>query len=116
MASVESGLVAERLRRLVGGATANLESAARNLGISELALRRSVDDSAPHPALEVMVAVVRYYGIDPTWLLTGEYDWARHRAALGEDESPSAAQIAKLITDAAAPVDSLDSVPPTLSS
>jgi len=107
MARVERVLVASRLRHLVGGITADLEAVAVDLGVSEVALRMSIDELAPYPTLDVIIAAVRHYGVDPTWLLTGEYDSAVHRAALGDEDSPTTAEIAKLITGAAAPTDGL---------
>lgn len=35
-----------------------------------------------HPTLSMLIGVVRHFGIDPTWLLTGVYNAASHRAAL----------------------------------
>jgi hypothetical protein len=107
MAHVEPMLVAARLRHLLGGATANLEAAAVDLAVSEVALRMSVDDLSPHPALEVIIAVVRHYGVDPTWLMTGEYNSAHHRAALEAEESATTAEIANLISNAVASGDPL---------
>lgn len=81
-------VIAARLRGLMSNDLLNVEKAARNLGVSEVALRMSVDELSPHPALEVIVAVVRWYGVDPTWIITGEYDVDTHRALLdGESES-----------------------------
>jgi len=77
--------VAARLRELTGGLEDDrVTAAAERLRIDELSLRLSLDDVSPHPTLEVMVAVVREYGVDPTWLLTGEYSAATHRRALEE--------------------------------
>lgn len=40
--------------------------------------------------LDVIAALVYHAGIDPNWLLTGEYDSSTHRKALllGEDRTP----------------------------
>lgn len=32
--------------------------------------------------VEVLTAVIREFGVDPTWLVTGAYDAGTHRAAL----------------------------------
>ena len=59
-----------------------MEAAATRLGVDEVPLRMSIDDAAPYPTVDVIAAIVRVYGVDPTWLLTGEYDPATHRKSL----------------------------------
>lgn len=34
------------------------------------------------PTLSLLIAIVRGFGVDPTWLLTGEYNQHSHRASL----------------------------------
>jgi hypothetical protein len=75
--------IAARLRALVGNEDP-AEAAAR-LGVEELSLRMSLDELAPHPTIEVLVAVVTFYGVDPSYLLTGVYDAAAHRKAIDAD-------------------------------
>lgn len=78
--------IAERLRGLIAGQdNGDLAKTAARLGVEELSLRMSVDDLSPHPTVEVLAAVVREYGVDPHWLLTGDYDPSRHRSALEND-------------------------------
>lgn len=75
--------IAARIRGLIAGQEAGvIEATARRLGVGELALRMSIDELAPVPAFEVITAIVREYGVDPTWLVTGEYDAQTHRIAL----------------------------------
>lgn len=75
--------VAERLQELlVGQSTRNLEDTAARLGVEELSLRKSIDELSPNPTVEVLAAVIRVYGVDPTWLLTGIYDAGTHRASM----------------------------------
>jgi len=105
MTPVDPAQIAARLRGLIG--RADLAALARELGIAEEMLRMSVDEVAPQPTIEVIIAVIRQYGVDPTWLMTGEYDAARHRAAIGEDQMPSRSVIAALIAEAS-PIDPLD--------
>jgi hypothetical protein len=101
MSRVEHALVAARIRRLIGNSRADdLSAVARDLAVSEPELRRAIDDIDPYPSLDVVIAVVRRYGVDPTWVMTGEYDLTRHRAALDDDDSPTTADIAKLISGA----------------
>jgi hypothetical protein len=82
----DSSRIAARLRGLMADDLADPERTSRDLGVSEVALRMSIDELAPHPTLEVIVAAVRRYGVDPTWLITGEYDLGSHRALLSEEE------------------------------
>jgi hypothetical protein len=90
---IDPRAVAARLRALIGAQNDGLlERAARRLQVSEVGLRISLDELEPHPSIEVLEAVVRDYGVDPTWLLTGEYDPASHRLALDEDAGADGAQ------------------------
>jgi hypothetical protein len=81
--------IAGRLRALISGHCGmDLAHAAERLHVEELSLRMSVDDLSPHPTIEVVFAVIREYGVDPTWLLTGTYDSSSHRAAMEGDDMP----------------------------
>ena len=71
--------IAARIRGLIGGQDVSLSDAARRLKVDEISLRMSVDELAPYPTVDVIAAIVREYGVDPTWLLIGEYDAATHR-------------------------------------
>jgi len=63
------------------------------LGVSRADFRRLVEDRERAVEasflIDVITALVYEAGIDPQWLLTGEYDAAMHRQALliGEDRS-----------------------------
>jgi hypothetical protein len=80
--------IAERLRALIGQDQGDFAASAERLRVEELSLRMSVDHISPHPTIEVILAVVREYGVDPTWLLTGKYDSSSHRAAIEGDDMP----------------------------
>jgi hypothetical protein len=72
--------IAARLRGLLMGQDdGDLGHIATRLGVDELSLRLSVDDLAPYPTVDVLAAVVLAYGVDPTWLLTGNYSPTTHR-------------------------------------
>src|SRR4051812_18703843 len=80
--------IAERLRCLIGGGDRDrVAEVAVRLGVPELSLRMSIDDVSPHPTIEVLAAVVRVYGVDPTWLLQGDYSSASHREAAMFEEA-----------------------------
>lgn len=86
--TIDRFAIAARLRALVfardGLATPG--AIAETLGVRESMLRASIDEESPHPWMELLLAVIRVYGVDPTWLLTGEYNQSTHREAL-EDEA-----------------------------
>jgi hypothetical protein len=78
--------VAARLRAVLDVHDADtLGAAARRLGVAESVLKISIDEWSPYPELVVLAAVVERCGVDPSFLLTGEYDAATHRAAMEHD-------------------------------
>ena len=82
--------IAERIRGLIGGQDrGDYAETASRLGVDELSLRLSVDELSPHPTMEVIMAVIREYGVDPGWLLTGDYQTSSHRAAMEGESLPS---------------------------
>jgi hypothetical protein len=82
--------IATRLRSLLGGQQSeDLRLTADRLGVEESALRLSMDELAPYPTVAVVVAAIRKYGLDPTWLLTGQYDAGTHRSAIESDDIAS---------------------------
>ena len=85
--------IAGRIRGLTAG-QGDFTALAEMLDVHETALRISLDQIAPFPTLEVIAAVVARYGVDPCWLLTGEYNPELHRKTLEArtDELPAAIQ------------------------
>ena len=86
--TIDRFAIAARLRALMlsENAVSTPSAMAQSLGVRESTLRASIDEESPRPWVEVVLAVVRRFGVDPTWILTGVYDSATHRAAL-EDEA-----------------------------
>jgi hypothetical protein len=81
--SVDNRSIAKRIRGLIGiNGRDDYAFSARRLGVSEMALRMSADELDPHPTFEVLLAVIREYGVDPAWLVTGTYNSGSHRAVL----------------------------------
>jgi hypothetical protein len=82
--TVDRWRIAVRLRALLHAAIrrSGLRAVAADLDVSADGLQASVDLQNPHPSVEVLLAVICFHGVDPTWLLTGEYDLATHREAL----------------------------------
>jgi hypothetical protein len=91
--------IAARLRSILGiSDSIELASVAARLGVEEISLRMSVDIESPFPTVDVLTAVVKRYGLDPGYLLTGIYNTETHRRALGDPDS-----IADAIRHAAGP-------------
>jgi hypothetical protein len=89
VATSSNTAVASRIRGLLCGQGDPRELAAR-LGVDEMALRISIDELSPYPTMGVIAAIIREYGVDPSWLLTGNYSASAHREALdaNADELP----------------------------
>jgi hypothetical protein len=80
--------VSERIRSLIGASSEpDLPGAALRLGVTERQLREAVSGRSRFGSLKVLAAVVRVYGLDPSWLMTGEYDGTTHRASLEGDQA-----------------------------
>ena len=90
MNSSQRGEIAGRIRRLLVSRIDDLPALAEELGVEELSLRLSIDKSEPRPTLDVLVAVVRRYGIDPAYLLSGKYDRQTHSRVLEGDREVTA--------------------------
>jgi len=83
--------IAERLRELIlRQENGDLAETAARLGVEEVSLRMSIDSESPHPTLEVLAAAIGYYGLDPTWLLTGVYNSRTHRDAMENEKATQA--------------------------
>lgn len=87
----ETAPIADRLRTLLADHRA--ESVAEQFGLSAGALQSLIDNRERTIdvvlLLDLVAVLVHEWAIDPSWLLTGEYDTALHRDALllGEDRS-----------------------------
>jgi hypothetical protein len=80
--------IAARIRGLISGQDdGDPARCAARLHVDEVGLRMSIDELAPNPTIDVVAAIVTTYGVDPSWLLSGEYDAATHRGILEGDES-----------------------------
>jgi hypothetical protein len=80
--------VAARVRTLVDHQDDNDAGAiARRLRVDELEFRMTIDVESPRPTMDVLLAIIREYAVDPTWLLTGDYDSSTHRRAVDGDRA-----------------------------
>jgi hypothetical protein len=94
--------IATRVRAVLARQPADcLERATASLEIPADALQRSIaggDDLIDISVIiDVVAVLVHECGIDPKWLLTGEYDGALHREALllGEDRTSHGARVVR---------------------
>jgi len=89
--------IAARIRGLIAGQDGgDPAECARRIHVDEIGLRMSIDELAPNPTVNVIIAIIVSYGVDPTWLLTGNYDAATHRAVL-EDMEPVERAVSRLM-------------------
>lgn len=99
--------IAARIRALLGEQHAGtLRATAQRLGVFERELRLSIDERSPHPALDVIAAIVSMYGVDPSWIMYGEYDSATHHEALAKGVRVSRLDLLMLVTRREQPRDS----------
>jgi len=57
----------------------------------------TIDTDSPRPTMDVLLAVIREYAVDPSWLLTGDYDSATHRRTMDSDRT----EIIEVVKDVA---------------
>jgi len=92
--------IAARIRGLLSNLmTIDRSIVAASLGVDATSLQMSVDEQAPYPTIDVIAAVIRAYGVDPRWLLTGEYDGVSHRNSLDLTTDEMPALVAKLVSE-----------------
>jgi hypothetical protein len=90
MDSTSRKAIATRLRGLLAGQDGgDIAATARRLNVEEVSLRMSIDEDSPYPTLDVLAAVVAQYGVDPSFIVTGQYNGASHRVVL--EGGPAAA-------------------------
>ena len=99
--------IAQRVRLVISRQPGyRLDEVARSLNVPADGLRRLLDDGNQSIdatlLIDVVVSLVRESGVDPKWLLSGQYDGAMHRQALilGEDRTLQGAQtLRELVQD-----------------
>jgi hypothetical protein len=93
--------VSGRIRGLVSMSDqAQLSAAANRLGVEERHLRDAIEQQSRTSTLKVIAAIVRVYGLDPTWVLTGTYDSTTHRVAIQRDSSEIEVLLSRLVANA----------------
>src|SRR5438067_10087955 len=106
--------IAERVRGLVRVQhSADISLVARRLGVSELSLRASFENAQHPPSLDLLTAIVKTYGLDPSWVLTGAYDASTHRVALENNTDEIRITLHKLLLTASETESKSDGASPT---
>jgi hypothetical protein len=101
--------VAERIRGLVRAEDEReLLAAAERIGVDARFLRESLEGTSRLAAIRVVIAVVRTYGLDPCWVLTGDYDGETHKVALRQDAGEIDREIKRLVSRGGAPAERRD--------
>ena len=90
--------IAARIQSLLGNCCV-LSAAADRVGVTEHALRVAVDPVAPTQTTQLLAAIVRVYGVDPNWLVTGVYDSCTHKCAVSDTAMERTDQLEHLIAD-----------------
>src|SRR6476660_3045743 len=92
--------IAARIRGLLTGQDdGGLTAVAARLLVDATSLHMSIDEDAPYPTLDVIAAVAREYGIDPAWLVTGNYDSVTHRRSLEVTTDEMPVIVSRLLTE-----------------
>jgi len=90
--------IATRIRALLIRPNGDdLEAAASRLDVAPAALSRSLDPRFPRPSLSVITAIVREYGVDPWWLMYGDYNRETHALASEMGSAISRADVLRLV-------------------
>jgi transcriptional regulator with XRE-family HTH domain len=78
--------LASRVAGLIQGQfKGDIVAASRELDVDPQELRRILEDKTNRPDLDLLAKLVKRFGVDLCWLITGEYDWRTHMRLL-EDE------------------------------
>jgi hypothetical protein len=87
MPQIDAPALAARVQGLIHGRfRGDIAAAAGELGVEEKELRDIVEHATDHPSLDALAAIIRRFGVDACWLLTGEYDWQSHRLQLVQED------------------------------
>ena len=96
--AVDPKAIAIRIRAILASDDREIiEALCGRLNVSEAALRLTIDEDEPHPVVDVIAAVAQHYGVDPVWLLVGEYDATAHRVTIGDDHQKARINLAETI-------------------
>jgi hypothetical protein len=90
--------LAERVRSLVGTERTDWDLAAARLGVAGGDLREVVEYQTRYPAPRVLSAIVAFFGVDASWLVTGRYDPTMHRR-VEEEGIPAREVIDRLLRE-----------------
>src|SRR5688572_27155848 len=75
----------------------DVRAAAHALDVDPDELYRIVEDHTHYPNIDLLARLVTRFGVDASWLITGEYDWRAHAAALENDAPPDRQLLLRLV-------------------
>jgi hypothetical protein len=64
----------------------DLRVAARALDVDADEIYRIVAEETAYPNIDLLAKIVNRFGVDASWLITGEYDWRTHMGVLADAE------------------------------
>lgn len=74
--------------------------------VTERDLRERLESGPATETLEMLTSIIRTYGLDPTWVVTGRYDPFTHRIALEETVADTRVEVLRLLArESEGPVD-----------
>ena len=88
--------VGDRVGGLLGQDEAAVAQIAERLDVDPESLRSIMHRRAWQFDLRALAAIIRLYGLDPSWVLTGRYDSVTHRTALDANTDEIAVTLASL--------------------
>src|SRR6185503_13901076 len=98
--SIDWKQVSHRIRVLLGAPDERaLSVAAQRLNVAEASLRAMLERPLGKFDLRTIAGIVRVYGIDPMWVLTGRYDRATHHRALESTTEEIGTSLEKIASD-----------------
>jgi hypothetical protein len=65
--------------------------------VAQRELRQQLESGSAIETLEMLTSIIRMYGLDPTWVITGTYDSETHRIALEETAAETQVVVLRLL-------------------
>jgi hypothetical protein len=97
--SVDWTGISARVREVMRLEEFGIERASARLSLDQQLLQSGVDGVSRSATMKVVEALVRVYGLDPTWIVTGKYDPATHRVAMQAKGEELTAILKRLVSE-----------------
>ena len=96
--------VAHRIHGLVGaGVSGNALDDTMRVRIEERVLHQRLRKESLDSVIRLLTSIVRIYGLDPTWVVTGNFDPTTHRIALEGTQQETRSIVERLVVESVAP-------------